>query len=115
MNGAKPTRNARRYPRTEVNIVVDVSATVGQVRIQGHAVLRVLGGGGAYLEIDENCPVGMLLLLRFKLPGDDEEIICYGGVCDGVEGQGAGLEFLGIQPKDRDRLVEFVERHLSDG
>ena len=56
----------------------------------------------------------MLVSLRFKLPGDDEEVVCHGVVCNAVEGRGAGLEFLGIRPKDRDRLMEFVERHQAD-
>ena len=75
--------------------------------------MRVLGGGGAYLEIDETCHIGMAVLLRFKLPGNDEEVVCQGAVCNAVRDEGAGLEFLDIRSKDRDRVVDFVERHLG--
>ena len=81
----------------------------GPQSTKSQAVIKVLGGGGAYLDIGENCPVGTLVLLRFKLPGDDEEVVCQGTIRDAVAGEGAGLEFLGIRPRDRDRLVAFVE------
>ncbi len=106
-------QNARRYPRAEVNIVVDVSLLYGPRPIKGQAIIRVLGGGGAYLEIDETCPVGELVLLRFTLPGETEAIACQGVVCNVDDGQGAGLEFLGIRPEDRERLVDFVESYLG--
>ena len=94
--------------------MVDVSLPHGPQPSKSQVILTVLGGGGAYLEIDETCPVGMLVLLRFKLPGDDEEVVCQGTVCDVVDREGVGLEFLDIRSKDRDRLVEFVERHTAD-
>ena len=56
----------------------------------------------------------MLALLRFSLPGYNEEIVCQGAVRDAVDGEGAGLEFLDIRPRDRDRLVQFVERQSGD-
>ena len=49
------------------------------------------------------------MLLRFKLPDDDKDVVCHGTVCNTVDGKGAGLEFLDIRSNDRDRLVEFVE------
>ncbi len=106
--------NRRRYDRTEVNIVVQVSLPEGQPAARSQATIRVLGGGGAYLEIAESCPVGMLVLLRLMLPGDTEPIVCHGVVCHAVDGEGAGLEFLGIPPGDRARLVAFVERQGAD-
>ena len=101
--------HTRRYRRTDANIVVDVSLMHGPQSTKSQAVIEVIGGGGAYLKIGENCPVGTLVLLRFTLPGDDDSISCQGTVRDNVEGEGAGLEFLGIRPRDRDRLVAFVE------
>ena len=108
-----PVVQKRRYARTEVNIVVEVSLLHGPQRTKSQAVIRVLGGGGVYLEMDE-CPIGMVVLLRFTVPGDNEQVVCQGAVCNCVEGEGAGLEFLDIQPRDRDRLVQFVERHTAD-
>ena len=101
----------RRYPRTEVNIVVDFAVLHAPTTDQG--LLRVLGGGGVSLEVDRNYPLGTVVRLQFKLPGEDEDIRCHGGVCNGVGGQGVGLEFLDISPGDRDRLTTFVDRQTS--
>ena len=106
-------QNARHYPRADVNIVVDVSLIHGPRPIKSQAIIRVLGGGGAYLEIDETCPVGEVVLLRFTLPGETEAIACQGVVCNADDRQGAGLEFLDIRTADRERLVGFVESYLG--
>lgn len=68
--------------------MVDVSLMHGPQTAKSQAVIRVIGGGGAYLEIGENCPVGTVVLLRFTLPGEDEAIICQGAIRDAVEGKG---------------------------
>ena len=99
----------RRFRRTDASIVVDVSLAHGPQQTKRQAVIKVLGGGGAYLEIDESCPIGTVVLLRFKLPDDDKDVVCHGTVCNTVDGKGVGLEFLDIRSNDRDRLVEFVE------
>ena len=89
--------------------MVHVSLTHGPQTAKSQAIIRVIGGGGACLEIGENCPIGTVVLLRFKLPDDDKDVVCHGTVCNTVDGKGAGLEFLDIRSNDRDRLVEFVE------
>ena len=89
--------------------MVDVSLAHGPQQTKSQAVIKVVGGGGAYLEIDERCPIGTVVLLRFKLRGSNEDVVCHGAVCNAAEGEGAGLEFLDIRSTDRDRLVEFVE------
>jgi PilZ domain len=106
--------NVRRYDRAEVDLVVHISLPHGAQVTKNQAVIRVLGGGGVFLEIDETCPVGMLVLLRFTLPGDDDAVVCHGVVCHAVEGEGLGLEFLDIRSTDRERLVAFVDRRRAD-
>ena len=106
--------NRRRYPRTEVNIVVDFAVLYTPTPITDQGLLRVLSGGGVFVEVDENYPLGTVVRLQFKLPGEDEDVRCHGGVCYSVEGQGLGLESLDISPDDRDRLMIFVDRQTSD-
>ena len=104
----------RRYPRTEVNIVVDFSVLHAATATTGQGLLRVLGGGGVFVEVDQNYPLGTVVLLQFRLPGEDEDVRCHGGVCNGVDGQGVGLQFLDISQRNRDRLMVFVDRQISD-
>ena len=108
----EPTR--RRYPRTEVNIVVDFAVLYTPTPITDQGLLRGLGGGGVFVEVAQDYPLGTVVRLHFKLPGDDEDVRCHGGVCHNVEGQGTGLEFLDISEGDRDRLMLFVDRQISD-
>ena len=74
----------------------------------------MLGGGGAFVSTEISYPVGCLLLFRFRLPGDEAETWCQGVVCNEVEGQGVGVEFLGISPVDRYRIMLFVVQHMTD-
>ena len=104
----------RHYPRTEVNIVVDFTVLHAATPISDQGLLRVLGGGGVFVEVDQNYPLGTVVRLQFRLPGEDEDVRCHGGVCDGVVGEGVGLEFLDISRRNRDRLMDFVDRQTSD-
>ena len=54
-----------------------------------------------------------MLLFRFRLPDDPEEFCCQGVVCNEVDGRGSGVEFLGLNSQDRDRLMTFVTRHVQ--
>ncbi len=104
----------RRYPRAEVSIVVDFAVLHAATPTTDQGLLRVLGGGGVFVEIDQNYPLGTVVRLQFKLPGEDEDVRCHGGVCNGLDGQGVGLEFLDISPRNRDRLMDFVDSQTSD-
>ena len=60
------------FPRAVFSIATSGVRTHGPRPIEGQVIIRVLGGGGAYLEIDKTCPVGELVLLRLTLPGETE-------------------------------------------
>ncbi len=67
-----PSGNQRRtFPRTEVNCPVDV----GVAGAQASGRLVSLGGGGAFLELDDRYPVYSTLRLQFAL-ADLGEISC---------------------------------------
>ncbi len=102
----------RRYPRTEVQIVTNVSITGTDPPTKNKGLFSVLGGGGALIESETNYSIGSLLIFRFRLPDDPEDFCCQGVVCNEVDGRGSGVEFLGLDPHDRDRLTTFVARHV---
>ena len=100
-----PSGNQRRtFPRTEVNFPVDVGGA------EAHASGRLvsLGGGGAFLELDDRYPIFSTLRLRFSL-ATLGEISCQAIVRYTVEGKGAAVEFLDIEPGDQERIMAFVE------
>ena len=102
----------RRHARYPVNLRFTFSfgSRVGQ------AFSRVLSCGGAFLKTDLPMPRGTRLNLRFRLPGDESEIVCAGVVRNTLGWEetadltpGFGVEFEGVRPSDRVRLEEFVE------
>ena len=104
----------RRYSRTEVEIITDISVPHAVQPTKDQGSFLVLGGGGALVNADLDYPIGCLLLFRFRLPDDPEEICCQGVVCNEVDGCGVGVEFLGIRPQDRDRITTFVVQHMTE-
>ena len=55
----------RRFPRAEVSFHVDVWVDGAGSRVSGRLV--VLGGGGAFLELEDRYPISSSLRLRFAL------------------------------------------------
>ena len=103
----------RRYSRTEVEIITDISVPHADQPRKDEGSFLVLGGGGALVDADVHYPIGCLLLFRFRLPDEPEEICCQGVVCNEVEGRGVGVEFLGVRRQDRDRISMFVAQHMT--
>ena len=104
----------RHFPRVRVSFDVDV-----QVEPAGRPARTVvgrlvdLGGGGAFLELDDAFPLGMPMHLRFKLP-TFVEIGCRAMVRYTFEGTavtGVGVEFFNIKDGERRHIVEFVAEH----
>ncbi len=105
------TRSDRRqFPRTEVSFHADVWATRSGPRASGHLV--VLGGNGAFLELDDAFPVGSLMHVRFELPTLGE-IGCRAIVRNAIEDTGVGVEFLDIEGVEHRRIVAFVTQHQA--
>ena len=72
----------------------------------------VLGAGGAFLELDDRYPMSTLLHLRFEL-ATLGKISCRAIVRRVIEGKGVAVEFLEIEPGDRERITTFVEKHQA--
>ncbi len=65
--------------------------------------LTELGPGGGLLQLDQACPVGSRLTMRFWLP-DLSDVVCTGIVRCQREAQGVGIEFVDLSPQDLARL-----------
>ena len=55
-----------------------------------------------------------MLRLGFKLPSTTEEISCTAIVRDRLKAQGVGVEFLHLEPRDRERISTFVQQRLTE-
>ena len=71
---------------------------------------------GIFVATREPLPVGTELTLRFASPGDDKPYVLRGRVqwvnelrADGKDlNPGMGVQFLDLQPEERERLVETI-------
>ena len=72
--------------------------------------LVVLGAGGAFLELDDVFPLGLLMYVRFELPAFGA-IGCRAMVRYGYAERGVGVEFLDIGSVERNNIVAFVAKH----
>jgi len=113
----------RRYVR------VAVASTVSYTRegVEGTKTGESsdLGGGGIRLSTDEDLPLGAVLLLRFRIPAVDREIVARGRIVlsfYNAEDQSFfhGIAFTQIDPRDQEEIVRYVaaEVHriaLDDG
>ena len=105
----------RRHPRTtSVAFLVDVVSYSAGLTTQDEGRLVVLGAGGAFLELSGSYAVGNMLRLGFKLPSTTAEISCTAIVRDRLDAKGVGVEFLHLEPPDRERISTFVQRRLSE-
>ncbi len=104
----------RRFPRTQANCLVEISRLQDQWRRRCQGRLTELSPGGGLLELDEVCPVGSRLTLRFWLP-DLTVVACNGIVRSRREGQCVGIEFADLSPQDLARLtaIPSIRRSLE--
>ena len=75
-NGELPYR--RRYVRVAVDAVVSYEREGVEGPKEGHS--SDLGGGGIRLSTSEDLPLGSVLLLRFRLPGGDRDVLARGRI-----------------------------------
>ena len=105
----------RRHPRTSsISFLVEVTSYSAGLATQDEGRLVVLGAGGAFVELNGSYAVGHMLRLGFKLPSAAEEISCTAIVRSRLEAQGVGVEFLHLDPRDRERISTFVQQQLSE-
>jgi c-di-GMP-binding flagellar brake protein YcgR len=80
-----------------------------------------LGGGGVRLATDEDLPLGTVLLLRFRLPNVDHEMVMRGRIVlsfykADVKRFFHGIAFTQIDPADQAQIIQYVEeRARADG
>jgi CheY-like chemotaxis protein len=105
----------RGAPRCPVNLRFAYALGVET----GQAFSRTLSSTGAYLKSDRRMLAGAHVVLRFHLPGEEDEITCSGVVrSTAIEesgsnvGPGFGVEFEGLAAGDRERLERFVRSQL---
>ena len=109
---ADPTSDRRQHPRAQVSFDIDVwvDGAGRQVRTAGRLV--VLSAGGAFLELDEDYPVGRPLRLRFELAALGK-VGCRAIPRRYHHGTGVGVEFLEVDPADQARITAFVKKHQA--
>jgi len=113
-NGELPYR--RRY----VRVGVDAPVTYEREGVEGPKDGRSsdLGGGGIRLSTTEDLPLGSLLLLRFRLPGVERDVLARGRIVlsfYNAEEQRFfhGIAFTQIDPRDQDEIVRFATEQIQ--
>ncbi len=98
----------RRYPRVKLPKGMLVAWQGGGKR----HVSRVgtLALGGLFITTPEPPPLGTVLKLAFEVPGG--HVTARATVRDVRPGKGMGIEFIGMKPEERARLVQLLKRLL---
>ena len=99
----------RREPR--VSVTTDVWIGIHGMWVHTAEQLRDLSVGGAFVVPFDGLRPGGLLDVKFKLPGDDREILCSAIVRHTGGGDGIGIQFLDLQPTEKSRIEAFVGTH----
>ncbi len=106
-----PSRIRRRFPRLQVSFDVDMRVEpAGRPTRAVVGRLVMIGAGGAFVELDDAFPLGLLMHVRFELPTFGE-IGCRAMVRYPIEGTGVGVEFLDIKRVERRGIAAFVTKH----
>ena len=111
--GTRYTRQSvdqRQYDRIPVRIPVSFSGD----QTKGQGVLTDLSMGGGTLETDATLTSGALLQVSLQPSERDSHMTVEAAVVRSVRASSVGLEFLRIQPADRESLRQFVFRILSE-
>ncbi len=108
-NGEAPYR--RRYVRVAVDFPVSYSREGVEETKTGRSA--DLGGGGVRIATDEDLPLGAMLLLRFKVPPTEREMVARGRIVlsfyNADEQQFFhGVSFTHIDPRDQDEIIRYV-------
>jgi c-di-GMP-binding flagellar brake protein YcgR len=120
LNAEAPYR--RRYVRVPVSVAVPYEREGVEGPKQGRS--SDLGGGGIRLGTDEDLPLGSVLLLRFKLPGGEREMLARGRIVLSFYNAEDrrffhGIAFTQIDPRDQEEIVRFtageIERLALEG
>jgi c-di-GMP-binding flagellar brake protein YcgR len=91
----------------------DAGATPGAAETRSAEAID-LGGGGVRLATDEDLPLGAVLLLRFRVPSADRELVVRGRIVLSFYNANErryfhGIAFTQIDPRDQTEIVRYVE------
>lgn len=97
----------RRYPRARLQPPMQAAITGTK---SGSARVRVLALGGAFLETDIRLALGDSMQLEIK---NGLRKIQTTAVVRNISSTGAGVEFVHMKPRDRERLRRVVEQFIK--
>lgn len=102
--------HSRKYPRLKTAFNVECQLESRTFR----AKASTLGGGGLFLSTEQNLGQGSELLVHFRPTRHLPEIEARVKVSYTVPGEGVGLEFIGINPDQREVLLRLIHRKGID-
>lgn len=100
----------RKYPRVSVDLPA-VYTLYDHVR---HTHILTLGGGGLFLAIPDPVAVGAQLSIEFRPTTRFPYIEVTAEVRNLIPGEGMGVEYVEIDPADRQRLIKFILHRIAD-
>ena len=109
--------HVRKYVRAQVQLSVQYSredAGSGRGEESKTAEAIDLGGGGVRLATDEDLPLGTVLLLRFRIPDVDHDMVVRGRIVLSFYKANEqrffhGIAFTQIDPTEQAQIVRYVE------
>jgi hypothetical protein len=99
----------RRYPR--VSLPKGMSVAWYGSDLQLFSRIRTIGMGGLFVATPSPAPVGTKLLLTFQVPGGNVQPEAI--VRNIAPGEGMGVEFTRMEPKERSLLESLMSRLLQ--
>ncbi len=106
---SKHVVDRREYER----IPTGFSVTFQGDHVRGEGVATDISMAGCALETDARLAVEALLQLRLQIPDRDPAVTVDAAVVRSVRARAVGLQFLRLQPQDRDHLHHFVQGLLG--
>jgi uncharacterized protein (TIGR02266 family) len=102
--------NLRKFPRVDATFAVDYEMNDKP----GRTGSLNLGGGGIFMGIAQPLEPGTEIKLRFRAAKHLPIIEARAQIRYHVPGKGVGLEFIGIDDKDRERILRLVHHRDED-
>jgi uncharacterized protein (TIGR02266 family) len=98
----------RRFERAPITAQVEFELTnssSGPSRVRKH--MANISLGGLFISTEEPIRAGTRMVVRFELP-NKHRVIAVSRVCYVRKGQGLGVEFLSLDPEDREEIEEYI-------
>lgn len=99
----------RRYPRVSLPKGMPVAWYGSDLQL--FSLVRTIGMGGLFIATPNPAPLGTKLLLAFQVPGGNVQPEAI--VRNVAPGEGMGVEFTRMEPKERVLLENLMNRLLQ--